>query len=219
VRNKENDMLTEDQDTRARLLRAKALGLLEEAGAIDGLKPFLVTHQFGNGAANYLLWSREAPNEAEAESVLDAEFEPDRDEYLGIDDTLTLQELTGLAPTARLDDILESDPGWKNEMARRQALQDSGAQGSESTGQAYGFSSDDVLIVLEQNACKVADSGGKPFDVLAEELASELDGAAIEKAALRGGVDLDDQTAAANEEILRQLQESGVIKGPRPLGL
>jgi uncharacterized NAD(P)/FAD-binding protein YdhS len=78
---------------------------------------------------------------------------------------------------------------------------------------AYQHTADDVENVLRDHATRVVNTEGKPLDVLAEELVEELDDGAIEKAALRGGVDLDDQTTAANEEILRQLIERGLISG------
>jgi hypothetical protein len=94
--------------TKGLILRSKALALLQEAQALDGLKPFTVTHHHSYGASTYVLWAETQPSEDEAEAVLDAEFEPDRDETLEIEDNFTLEEMTGVATTSRLQDIQES---------------------------------------------------------------------------------------------------------------
>lgn len=90
------------------LLRTKALALLQEAQALDGLKPFTVTHTHSFGESTYVLWAAEKPTLEEAEAVLDSEFEPDREETLAVEDCFTLEEMSGVAVTARLPDILES---------------------------------------------------------------------------------------------------------------
>lgn len=95
-----------DKETKALQLRTKALALLEEAATLDGLKPYSVTHRHEYGASTYLLWSLDEPDEDDAVKVLDADYEPDEGEELDIETSLTLEELTGVAVTARLPDIL-----------------------------------------------------------------------------------------------------------------
>lgn len=90
------------------LLRTKALALLQEAQAVDGLKPFTVTHTHSFGESTYVLWAAETPTQEQAEAVLDSEFEPDREETLVVEDCFSLEEMSGVAVTARLPDILES---------------------------------------------------------------------------------------------------------------
>lgn len=95
-----------DKETKALQLRNKALALLEEAAALDGLKPFSVTHRHEYGASTYLLWAPDAPDEDDAAKALDADYEPDKGEELDIETSFTLEELIGVAVTARLPDIL-----------------------------------------------------------------------------------------------------------------
>lgn len=90
------------------LLRTKALALLQEAQAVDGLKPFTVTHTHSFGESTYVLWAAEKPTQEQAEAVLDSEFEPDHEETLAVEDCFSLEEMSGVAVTARLPDLLES---------------------------------------------------------------------------------------------------------------
>lgn len=92
---------------RGLFLRTKALALLQDAQALDGLKPFTVTHTHSHGESTYLLWSVERPSQDDAQAVLDSEFEPDREETIVVEDNFTLEEMTGVAQTARLKDILD----------------------------------------------------------------------------------------------------------------
>lgn len=95
-------------DTKALSLRVQALGLMQEASAIDGLKPFSVTHNHQEGSSTYLLWAKGAPSEEDAAAVLEADYEPERDESLDIETVFSLEELTGVAVTARLPALLVS---------------------------------------------------------------------------------------------------------------
>lgn len=97
----------DSSDMRALQLRARALALLQEARELDGLRPFAVTHRHEFGSSTYLLWAARTPQEHEAEAALDADYEPDREE-LAIEEDLTLEQLAGVAPEARLPNILES---------------------------------------------------------------------------------------------------------------
>lgn len=83
-----------NKQVKALQLRAKALALLEEAAALDGLKPYSVTHRHHDGASTYLLWAAEAPGKGESAKVLDDEFEPDKGEELDIETAFTLEELS-----------------------------------------------------------------------------------------------------------------------------
>lgn len=78
---------------------------------------------------------------------------------------------------------------------------------------AFQISSDDVVTVLRRRALHVANSGGRSFEHMAEELIDDLDTDRIEFAALRASTEVDEQTDAALEEIERQLIDTGVIKG------
>lgn len=81
-------------------MRKEALELLEKAQGIDGLKPFVVMHEHAYGTSGYMCWSNsEDPSRDEASSVLDSEFEEDRNETLSIQ-SIDLNELTGVAPSS-----------------------------------------------------------------------------------------------------------------------
>jgi hypothetical protein len=81
---------------------------------------------------------------------------------------------------------------------------------------AFGISEEDVENVLSKHWARVANSDGKSLENMAVDLFTHLDADAIERSALKGGVDLDDQTEAAYEEIERQLVERGVLGELRP---
>lgn len=89
------------------LLRARALALLQDAEAIDGMKPYLIVHSHEYGESVYVGWGSKKPDETAAARLLDAEFEPDRGETIEIHDDLTLSELTGTAPASLIDCSLE----------------------------------------------------------------------------------------------------------------
>ena len=99
--------VTQDID-RGLQLRVQALALLEQARALDGLRPFTVTHAHSFGSSTYMLWSTTAPTAAQAQVVLDCDFEPHRDETLTIEDNFSLEEITGVALAARLHDNMDS---------------------------------------------------------------------------------------------------------------
>lgn len=81
-------------------MRKEALELLEKAQGIDGLKPFIVMHEHAYGTSGYMCWSNsEDPSRDEVSSVLDSEFEEDREETLTVQ-SIELDELTGVAPTS-----------------------------------------------------------------------------------------------------------------------
>lgn len=76
---------------------------------------------------------------------------------------------------------------------------------------AYQATEEDVENVLRKHSLAVANSLGKSFESMANEVFGSLDLDLIEKAALMGD-DLDVQTEYANDEIARQLREAGVLE-------
>lgn len=76
---------------------------------------------------------------------------------------------------------------------------------------AYEVTVEDVENVLRSNSLAVANTDGKSFEAMANELHGNLDFDLIEQAALAGD-DLDEQTDYANDEIARQLREMGVLE-------
>lgn len=94
--------------TEGLMLRAKALALLQQAEALDGLRPFMVIHEHDAGTAGYLAWNHDVPSEKEASAVLTSEFEVDREEVLTVVSDVTLDEIVGVALSARIQDVLQS---------------------------------------------------------------------------------------------------------------
>lgn len=86
--------MTADLD-RGLVLRRQALALLEQAMAADGLKPFVVSHHHAYGSASYMLWSSSIPDEPAAVAVLQSEFEPERNEWISVEEMLPLHSLCG----------------------------------------------------------------------------------------------------------------------------
>ncbi|KLR57143.1 hypothetical protein [Diaphorobacter sp. J5-51] len=80
---------------------------------------------------------------------------------------------------------------------------------------AYEATAEDVENVLRSNSLAVANTNGKSFESMANELHEKLDFDLIEQAALAGD-DLDEQTDYANDEIARQLREMGVLEPLKP---
>lgn len=76
---------------------------------------------------------------------------------------------------------------------------------------AYQATENDVESVLRSNALHVANTNGKSFEVIAQEVFGCLDFDLIEQAALFGN-SLDEQTDFANDEIARQLREAGILE-------
>lgn len=81
---------------------------------------------------------------------------------------------------------------------------------------AYEVTEDDVENVLRSNSLGVANTNGKSFESIANEIFPQLDFQLIEEAALAGD-DLDQQTDYANDEITRQLREIGILETVRPV--
>ena len=76
---------------------------------------------------------------------------------------------------------------------------------------AYQATEEDVENVLREHCLQVANTSGKSFESISNEVFGNLDSNLIEKAALHGD-DLSQQTRYANEEIARQLREIGVLE-------
>lgn len=76
---------------------------------------------------------------------------------------------------------------------------------------AYQATEEDVENVLRSNSLTVANTMGKSFESIANEVFGNLDFDLIEQAALYGD-NLDEQTDYANDEIARQLREMGVME-------
>jgi hypothetical protein len=91
--------MTEATRTNADHLRTTAARLLELAEKTDGLKPYVINHSHEYGNTLYLAHFDREPTEEIAESVLQAEFEPDRGEGLVIDDGFSPSCMAG-APSA-----------------------------------------------------------------------------------------------------------------------
>lgn len=81
---------------------------------------------------------------------------------------------------------------------------------------AFGITEEDLENVLRKHWARIVNSGGKSFEHMADDLFSSIDEAAVEGAALKGGVELEEQTDAAYEELERQLVERGVLAALRP---
>lgn len=107
-----------DAQTQALSLRVQAQALLEQAQALDELKPFLVLHVHSGGGSPYILWASETPSQDDAEHILEEEFEPRYSETLVIAPLGTLEEMTGVALAVRLPDVLESLDGEGDDRER-----------------------------------------------------------------------------------------------------
>lgn len=77
---------------------------------------------------------------------------------------------------------------------------------------AFQVTEDDIENVLEQYSMRVTDTKGKSFETMAAELVSEIDHARVEKAALKAGCDLEEQTQGALHEIKKILVDRGVLE-------
>lgn len=80
---------------------------------------------------------------------------------------------------------------------------------------AYQATEEDVENVLRSNSLTVANTMGKTFEAIANEVFGNLDFDRIEQAALFGD-DMEEQCDYANDEIARQLREMGILE---PLAL
>ena len=76
---------------------------------------------------------------------------------------------------------------------------------------AFQITEEDISNVLHQHSMRVIDTRGQSFEMMASALIEEIDHARIEKAALASGVELDQQTQGAFDEIHKILVELGVM--------
>lgn len=95
--------MTQDDEARALQLRVQALALLEQAAAIDGMKPFVAVHHDGQQATPFLLWSAATPDEEAVAAVIEASVDPGRGERIAIDSSISLGEISGTDPTCRIE--------------------------------------------------------------------------------------------------------------------
>ncbi|VWC79826.1 hypothetical protein BLA39750_01111 [Burkholderia lata] len=99
---------SKDAETEAMVLRVKALGLLQQAEAVDALKPFVVVVTRGDETTACLAWNHNEPRRKEVEALLGGELGTccgDRDLN---ESKVTLEEIAGVALNARIPDILDS---------------------------------------------------------------------------------------------------------------
>ena len=93
-----------DTETQALALRTQASALLEQARALDGLRPFAVVHAHEYGEYLSLGWGPfgqgERPSQSQCEAILQEPFEENRDESLAVYD-FSIAELCGLVPSGR----------------------------------------------------------------------------------------------------------------------
>lgn len=79
-------------------LRQQALALLEQAHALDGRKPFVLVHRHEYGDTTYLTWQTQEPSGETLQKVLQAPFEPEKDEEVLVAD-VDMAEVVGLPKT------------------------------------------------------------------------------------------------------------------------
>lgn len=80
---------------------------------------------------------------------------------------------------------------------------------------AFGITEEDITNVLRDNALHVVNTNGVSFATMGEQLYCDwtnVELARVAKAALRGGVEMDEQTQAAYGEIRAILVEQAVLK-------
>jgi hypothetical protein len=92
---------------RALALRRQAQTLLGQAETLDGLRPYLVVHVHEYGSGLTIAWAAQDPTQEQIRSVLPAEFNPERGEWIAFSET-TLLDVVGLEVTARIADVQET---------------------------------------------------------------------------------------------------------------
>lgn len=81
-----------------------------------------------------------------------------------------------------------------------------------ATTMAHDISSDDVLEVLRAHSLVVADTDGKPFSEMAEDIFDDLDFSSLERRALVAGERQAMQAWAIRDAIADQMVEKGILK-------
>ena len=81
----------------------------------------------------------------------------------------------------------------------------------DGSSDSYTATEEDVENVLRSNALFVANTKGKTFESIANEVFADLDFDLIDQAAL-GGDSVDEKTDLANDEIARQLRQMGILE-------
>jgi len=100
--------MTDHTSTQALSLRGPALALVQQAQQLDGLQPFLIHHSHQFGSTGYLVWGTTEPDDEVAAKMLDSEYEPDKEEGLDIESSVTLEEIAGTSSSHRIPDVLAS---------------------------------------------------------------------------------------------------------------
>lgn len=80
-----------------------------------------------------------------------------------------------------------------------------------STSAAFEITEEDVEHVLRKQVLEVANTDGKSFESIANEIFSSLDHGAVERAALHA-CEMDLQTLLAHDEIATQLRALGILE-------
>ncbi|PRD92271.1 hypothetical protein C6P88_16570 [Burkholderia contaminans] len=99
---------SKEAKTEAMVLRVKALGLLQQAEAVDALKPFVVLIGHGDETTACLAWNHNEPSRKEVEALLGGELGAHRGHRVLVESKVTLEEIAGVALNARIPDILNS---------------------------------------------------------------------------------------------------------------
>jgi hypothetical protein len=89
-------------------LRLQALDLLKKAQEIDGLRPFMAVCDQGDEQDEQFLWAHSLPSTQELEVVFGDVLNPGGRADLGASSFHDLDVLCGIAPDARLPDLLKA---------------------------------------------------------------------------------------------------------------
>lgn len=92
------DMTSTSYTSAATTLRLRALSMLREAKAIDGLNPYVMVHDHRCGTNYYLHWAPTFPTDAEVEAYFGETLDTHTDqEFAYAIEPFTLEQLTGVA--------------------------------------------------------------------------------------------------------------------------
>ena len=94
--------------------------------------------------------------------------------------------------------------GWSLDLVAAPAV--------EGSSEEHGISASQIQAVLEAYSLRVADTKGRSFAEMAEDLIDEIDLARIERAAMDAGQDPQNRARAVSEAIKTSLVEIGVLE-------